>query len=191
MKNLPLRGFLLLLAFAGVHSYAAEPQFLPDFSEGGTIAAPQQTPGPIVRSTNLFMDFRSRVEAAVKSQDLVAIQALYQTNGMAAEELKHELPRWRRILDEDAGTVIALWWFKDLKNLGAFPPKAREIWNEQAHRITSHQVTHLALVKFGSGVQLILPLVVVKDRLLIVPSDKRNMEARLGIEPTGPAPNAN
>jgi hypothetical protein len=181
MKNVALQVFPLLLVVAGAPSWAGELQFLPDFLEGGSVAAKKETAVPLPPHSNLFSDFISRLEAAIESRDVVSIQALYETRGVAPEKMKIELSRWRKLLHEEARTRVSLYG----KELSTLPPKAREVWGERAHHLTKHEVTHMALVKFGTGVGLMLPLVVVDDRLLIVPSD--NVEVGSDIEPIGPA----
>ena len=125
-------------------------------------------------------DFESRVNAAVDRSDAANIKALYQTNGVTAGDLNSELIRWKS-MDQQAGKKL-LFYFKEISEL---PPESRRFWSGEAHRLTQHEVTHFALVRSASGVQLILPLVVTDGRLLIVPSEKIAAKA---IEP-GSAPN--
>jgi len=172
MKNAALRALLLLLAFASAPSWAGEIQLLPDFLTSVSVSTEQETSVPLARRSDLFGDFRSHLEAAIESRDLVAIQAVYQTNGVAAEELNLELSRWRQMLGEDANVRMTLYY----KELSTLPPQAHKFWEEQAHHLTKHEVTHLVFVQRGTGVRLMLPLVVVGDRLLIVPSNKRKTE---------------
>jgi hypothetical protein len=181
MKNVTLHAFLLLVAFAGAPSRAGELQLLPDFLEGGGLVTEPKTAAPLALHLNLFGDFRSRLESAIDSGNPLTIQALYRTNGVVAEEMKLELARWRRTLGKDAQARASLYY----KELSTLPLQAYEFWSAQAHRLTTHKVTHLAFVQFGTDVRLMIPLVVVEDRLLIVPSDKIKSELR--IEPGGPA----
>jgi hypothetical protein len=165
MKNVTLQASFLLLALAAVDSWAGEPQILPDYLKSGSSATTREaTPGPRQR---LMVDFQKRLEAAIESRDLVVIQALYQTNGIAAEDLKVDMARWPSLLRGEAKAGVAL-FFKDLSTL---PPQAREIHTERARRLTKHEVTHLVFVRLPAGCQLTLPLVLVEGRLLIVPSD--------------------
>jgi hypothetical protein len=125
----------------------------------------------------LFREFRTRVEAAIQSRNLDNVVALYQTNGIAAQEIKLELVRWRPILAQQDDKVVAF-FFKELSTL---PPTARQVWGEQARRLTTHRVTHLVLLHYGDGVRLTLPLVSVNDRLLIVSADQDKVDK--SIEP--------
>jgi hypothetical protein len=165
MKNVPLQAFLLLLALAAADSWAGEPQILPDYLKSGSSATTREaTPEPRQR---LMVDFKTRLEAAIESRDLAVIQALYQTNGIAAEDLKVEMARWPSLLRGEAKGEVGL-FFKELSTL---PSPARAIHTERARRLTKHEVTHLVLVRLPAGYQLTLPLVVIEGRLLIVPSD--------------------
>ena len=159
MKYGTLQVFSLLLALTSVPSWAGTQSLLPD----------------------PYGEFSSRLEAAVEHRDLAAIQALYQTNGVAAQELKLEMARWPELLAGDAKASVWL-YFKELSTL---PPQAREVHTERARRLTKHEVTHLALVRLPAGYQLTLPLVLVGDKLLVVPSEKRNTASN--IESNGPA----
>ena len=171
MKNSTLSIFFLLLALANEPSLAQTPTLFQDSLDVG---------GGVIRS-NLFREFVSRLQAAVEGRDFVAIQRLYQTNGIAEETLKFELGRWKQLLDENTKVTPGL-WFKELATL---PPKARQCWTEYAHGLTDREVTHLCFLILGSVVQLGLPLIVVDGRFVIVPSEKRNMTPR--IEQDGPA----
>ena len=164
MKYSALGMFFLLLALASEQPSLAQTQPLfPDSLDVG---------GGVIRS-NLFQELESRLRAAVEGRDLVAIQRLHQTNGVAEETLQFELARWEQLLDENTNVTPGL-WFKELATL---PPKARQYWTEYAHRLTDREVTHLCFLAFSprNVVQLGLPLVVVDDRFLIVPSEKRNI----------------
>ena len=177
MRNVIIQAFLLLLAVAIAESWAGEPQVLPDFLKGGSSSTMrEETPEPRQR---LMVDFQKRLEAAIGSRDLVVIQALYQTNGIAAEDLKVEMARWPSLLRGEAKAGVAL-WFKELSTL---PPQARVIHTGRARSLTKYEVTHLVIVRLPTGDQVTFPLVLVGDRLLIVPSDK----AAVGIEPSGAA----
>ena len=128
-----------------------------------------------------YRAFFTHFEAAVASRDLGAIEALYQTNSVTAQELKLEMARWPDLLAGEAKERMA-WFFKELSTL---PPQAREAHTGRAHRLTKHEVTHLASLQLPSGFRLTLPLVLADGRLLIVPSEKRNATPR--IEQIGPA----
>jgi len=164
MKYSALAMFFLLLARASEPSLAQTQPLFPDSLDVG---------GGVIRS-NLFQEFHNRLQTAVEARDLVAIQRLYQTNGVAKETLKFELGRWKQLLDEKTPGL----WFKELSTL---PLKARQCWTEYAHGLTDREVTHLCFLTFSprSVVQLGLPLVVIDDRFLIVPSEKRNIASRI------------
>jgi hypothetical protein len=177
VKNAALRALLLLLAFARLSLCAGELQLFPSFPlYGDRPATGQDTVIPLAPRSNLFSDFGSRLEEGIENRNLIAIQALYQTKAVTAKELELELARWRRVLSNDSNAKVLV----QFKELSTLPPKARQIWSEQAHRLTRHGATHLAFVTSGAEVRLILPLVAVENRLLIVPSDKVN--ARSSIE---------
>ena len=80
------------------------------------------------------------------------------------------MARWPELLAGDAKARVGL-YFKELSTL---PPQAREFHTERARRLTNHEVTHVVLVHLPAGYQLTLPLVLVGDKLLVVPSEKRN-----------------
>jgi hypothetical protein len=171
MKNSTLSIFFLLLALANEPSLAQTPTLFQDSLDVG---------GGVIRS-NLFREFGSRLQAAVEGRDFVAIQRLYQTNGIAEETLKFELGRWKQLLDKNTNWTPGL----SFKELATLPPQARLAWTEYAHHLTDREVTHLCFLILGSVVQLGLPLIVVDGRFVIVPSEKRNMTPR--IEQDGPA----
>jgi hypothetical protein len=177
MKNAALQIFPLLIAFATTDSCVGEPQILPDYLKSASTATTREAPPE--QFQRLLVDFQKRLEAAIESRDLVVIQALYQTNGIAAEDLKVEMARWPSLLRGEAKAGVAL-WFKELSTL---PPQARVIHTERARSLTKYEVTHLVFVGLPAGYQVTFPLVLVGDRLLIVPSDK----AAVGIEPSGAA----
>ena len=167
MKYSALGMFFLLLALASAPSLAQTQPLFPDLLDVG---------GGVIRS-NLFQEFHNRLQTAVEARDLVAIQRLYQTNGVAKETLKFELGRWKQLLDENTKVTPGL-WFKELSTL---PPKARQCWTEYAHGLTDREVTHLCFLTFSprNVVRLGLPLVMVDGRLLIVPSEKMNIASRI------------
>jgi len=167
MKYSALGMFFLLLVLASEPSLAQTQPLFPDLLDVG---------GGVIRS-NHFQEFHNRLQTAVEARDLVAIQRLYQTNGVAKETLKFELGRWKQLLDENTKVTLGL-WFKELATL---PPKARQCWTEYAHGLTDCEVTHLCFLTFSprNVVRLGLPLVVVDDRLLIVPSEKMNAASRI------------
>src|SRR5689334_21569403 len=119
-------------------------------------------------SLTLFNDFQSRLQAAINAHSTAAFMPLYQTNGATDQELKYELARWKQIIGD--GTNILGLAYKELSTLPS--EEARKTWTAEAHRFTDHEVTHLALVRLGGGVQFMLPLIVVDNKLLIVPSEK-------------------
>ena len=166
MKYSALGMFFLLLALASEPSLAQTQPLFPDLLDVG---------GGVIRS-NLFQEFHNRLQTAVEARDLVAIQRLYQTNGVAKETLKFELGRWKQLLDENTKVTPGL-WFKELSTL---PPKARQCWTEYAHRLTDREVTHLCFLAFSprNVVQLGLPFVVVNCRRMNGPSSRRFLASR-------------
>lgn len=165
MKYFRVSAILLWLAFASGASRAAEPPSPPSRLGGGTGVA----------VSNLLADFASRLNAAIESRNLVAIQALYQTNGVSVEELTIERDRWHRLFAENTGARLNS-YFKELDKL---PPQARVLWTTRAHQMTTRQVSHLAAIYAVNQVRVLLelPLAVCDDRLWIVPSDGRNGSA--------------
>ena len=167
MKNFLSPACLLLFALVSACSLADEPKFDPEFGMIGAHADAQENPVTLARRSNPFRDFRLKIDAAIASRDINSIMALYQTNGVAAEALRVEVARWRQTLPQNAGQHFVVFG-KELRTLPS--AEAREFWSEHAHRLTHRPVTHLAMVH-GTGVQLIVPLVLSGERLLIVPSD--------------------
>lgn len=128
-----------------------------------------------------YRAFITQLEAAAAHRDLGAIEALYRTNGVTAQELKIEMARWPDLLAGEAKERMGA-YFKELSTL---PPEAREAHTGRAQRLTRHEVTHLASIRLPSGYQLTLPLVLADGSLLIVPSEKKNMAS--SVEQIGPA----
>jgi len=160
-----------LVAFAGLPSSAGEPS-------SGSVR-PKDAKLRDQKEIALYEDFRDRWEAAIASRELVSVAALYQTNGVSAIELKAELARWRQVVDEGAKPMPPY-----LKILSELPPESHAFWTAQAHHLTRHEITAVAMIRFQGGFQTTLPLVLVGDRLLIVPSDKISNK---GMEQGGPA----
>jgi hypothetical protein len=175
MKTSGLRLALVLFAFTSASLWAGDPALFHSLSNVGL---EEDTQVPLAPPVNLFNDFRSRLEAAIQSRKIPAISALYQTNGVDAEDLKSELARWQPMIAEDAKRVSL--FGKDLSRL---PPKAHDFWTAQARRLTEREVAYFIFVQSENGIRLTLPLVVDGDRLLIVPSDKKTGSS--GIEPSG------
>ena len=172
MKHYAFGVFFLLLALVNEASLAQTQPLFPDsLADAGH-----------VRVSAVIQGFESRLRAAVEGRDLQAIQRLYLTNGVAEETLKFELGRWKQLLEKNTNNGRTGLWFKELATL---PPQARQHWTEYAHHLTDREVTHLCflILSPGSVVQLGLPLIPVDDRLLIAPSEKRNIVSR--IEPDG------
>ncbi len=168
MKYSALGIFFLLLAVANESSFAQTPVLSPDSLGDGSGAI----------GSNFFQDFRSRLQTAVERRDFLAIQRLYQTNGVAEETLKVELGRWKQLLDKYTNVISGM-FFKELATLPS--PEAYRHWTECAHSLTDREVSHLCGVTFSPGnvVQLVLPLVAADGRLLIVPSDKEDVAYRI------------
>jgi hypothetical protein len=129
---------------------------------------------------DLFKDFADRLEAVVETRDVSAVIALYQTNGVPAAELAGEVARWQRILADYAQGKL-LWYGKELATLPS--EQAQRFWSEYVRGLTKRQVTHTVTVRFGGGVQFVLPLVSAKGKLWIVSSEKNSPR----IEPDGAA----
>ena len=129
---------------------------------------------------DLFKDFAGRLEAAVGTRDVRAVIALYQTNGVPAAELAGEVANWQRTLADDAQGKL-LWYGKELATLPS--EQAQRFWSEYVQRLTKRQVTHIVTVRFGGGVQFVLPLVSAEGKLWIVPSERNSPR----IEPGGGA----
>ena len=132
------------------------------------------------KDRSVYEDFKNRLEAAVAGRELASIAALYQTNDVSAIELKSELARWQRVVAEGARPMAPY-----LKTLSELPPESHDFWEAGALRRTRHQVTHFSIQKFITKTttdELILPLVLVGDKLMIVPSEKISTK---GIEPDG------
>jgi hypothetical protein len=186
MRTLALQTILRLLVFACASSWGDEFALLYDPLTDTTSAVSKETAvetaGPLAPRSKVFSDFRARLQEAVSSGDVVAIQSLYQTNGVAAESLKIELTQWDSMLRNTANPRVGL-YFKELSRL---PPKAREVWTKIAEGLTKREVTHLVGVSVTPGtVQRILPLILIEDSLWIVPSDTQS--AQRSIEPGGRA----
>jgi hypothetical protein len=165
---------LLLLAFPSLSSWAGE---TPEGSVPRKSASQES-----LKANAIYDDFKNRLEVALASRELAAVAALYRTNDVTAVELKSELARWQQPVAEGAKATPPY-----LKTLSELPPESHDYWEAQAHRVTRHKVTHFALVGYivrGERIlrQETLPLVLVGNRLLIVPSEKI---ADQGIEPGG------
>ncbi len=149
----------MFFALAVTSGLAAEFQPFPGLCEkcGSGIAQ--------VPELDLFSDFRTRLQTALERGDSSGIASLYETNGVTAGELKTEINRWQRVIGKNSEELTVS--FKDLNRL---PSESLKFWSTEAHRLTKHEVTHFAVVRSGGGIGLILPLVIVDNKLLIVPS---------------------
>jgi hypothetical protein len=104
-----------------------------------------------------------------------------------------EVARWQQLLRDNGNRQVGL-YFKELQ---ALPPTAREYWTSRAEQLTRRKVTHLVGVSVKPGkVERLLPLVIVGDRLSIVPSEaigktpvSKPDGAAKGSEPIGPVSN--
>ncbi len=164
---------LLLLTFMGLWSWAGE---LP-----ADATLPKGFRQMTQKERAVYDDLKRRLEAAIASREFASVAALYQSNEVSAVEWTSELARWRPVLEEGAKPSPPF-----MKNLSQLPPESQKYWEAEAHRRTRHQVTAFAMVRFQNGSQMTLPLNLVGDKLLIVPSEK---VATRGIEPVAP-PNA-
>lgn len=140
-------------------------------------AGPQRVGGPL--SEGVYRDFSSRLDAAVASQQLASVASLYQTNDTTSAELNSELARWHKVLMKDVHARPPF-----LKILSELPSESHDFWAAQAHRSTRHEVTHFDIQTFSNGAELILPLVLVGDKLLIVPSEKLVTKSNISVQAT-------
>jgi hypothetical protein len=122
-----------------------------------------------------YHDFQTRLGRALESRELASVAALYQTNDVTAAELNSELARWRQLVAE--GAEPRPWYFKSLSHL---PPESHKHWEARAQRLTRHPVTDFAFVQFQGGSQMIVPLCLVGNTLLMVPSEKINKSIENG-----------
>ena len=106
------------------------------------------------------------METALESRELASIAALYQTNDVTAAELKSELARWGHACEVGSKPVSLVF-----KPLGTLPPESRRFWTEETRCLTRFQVTHVVMVR-ANELALTLPLNLVGDKFLIVPSEK-------------------
>ncbi|MCX6927638.1 MAG: hypothetical protein NT154_31180 [Verrucomicrobia bacterium] len=142
-------------------------------------------PDPAVDSP--YRVFLGSLKAATEGRDFVALRALYQTNGISAEELDVELAHWRSLLDEKGKDWLPIeergCIFRELS-------KANKMWSEMAEQSTTHKATYLVEVfsrtPYATGHWLFLPLVKVDGRFLIVPSDKKKLLSGMVHEGHGP-----
>jgi hypothetical protein len=182
MKHFTSAVSVLAIALATGGSWAQGLDSWLNLSTGGGPSFEEETPVPLAPRLNMriLRDFCSRVEAAIETGDLAQIGALYQTNGIAVEELRLELARWRPVLGQQDKVKVSLY----LKDLNTLSLTANQMWGESARSLTTHKATHLAFLQCGGAVRFMLPLVLVEGRLLVVPSDK--LKSREAIEPRGP-----
>jgi hypothetical protein len=145
----------------------------------------QTASGTLLPGADPFTDFSDRLNAAIQTQNVAALRALYQTNGVSAEQLNDELSRWQPMLEGDANSRVSIriqgTVFRDFS-------RSHKMWKNLAERLTTHKATHLVNLRTTAGYWM-LPLVEVEGRLLIVPSDKsRDMGLRLkDVQPDGAA----
>lgn len=158
------------------------PAWAAEFQPGQffSVAAEQEVPSRQAFRTNLFSGFATRLKMAIENRDAAAIKILYQTNGVTPEELDREFARWPGLFGGESKPGASCYF----KELAALPPKARVVWSSVAQGLTKHDATHLVLVRIGTDLQLTLPLVVVDDQLLILPSYQGAEETHSA--PTGP-----
>src|SRR5690348_8782189 len=130
MQNLIVPGLVFFAVWANGFSQEAD---LSRVSSGGEVANAERS----CRPCGEFMD---RLKAAIAAGDMVAIQALYQTNGATVEQLRDELSRWAPMLEADAKSRLTVQTqgtiFRDF-NL------SNPMWKRLAERLATHQATHL------------------------------------------------
>jgi hypothetical protein len=115
----------------------------------------------------LYEDFNKRLEEAFTSSGIDSVAVLYQTNGVSALVIKSEFARWRQVVEKGAKPMPPF-----LKIFSELSPESRRYWEAYVHRLTQRQVSAIAAIRFQGGFQMTLPLVLVGDRLLVVPSEK-------------------
>jgi hypothetical protein len=149
------------------------------FSQETILSVPRVTSGSGVanaeRSCGPCEEFMNRLKAAIAGGDMVAIQALYQTNGATVEQLRNELSRWAPMFEEDVKSRLTVQTqgtiFRDFS-------LSNPMWKRIAERLATHKATHLVELMTSRGYWM-LPLVELEGRLHIVPSDKsRDMGIR-------------
>jgi hypothetical protein len=184
MQNPFVPGLVLFAVCANAFSQAA-PSSVPSVAVGGKVVSAEAVFENSLPDVNPFRDFRDRLKAAIETRDLIALQALYQTNGVSTEQLNDELSRWEPMLQSDAMSRVSIQaegcFFRDFS-------RSNKMWKKLAERLTTHEGTHLVQLPTTAGTW-ILPLVEVEGRLLILPSDK-SKDIRLRREdaqPDGPA----
>ncbi|MCX6930692.1 MAG: hypothetical protein NT154_46935, partial [Verrucomicrobia bacterium] len=167
MKIPVVPAFLALLASSSTFSQQA-PLSRPRVEVGGSPSNQQTASGTLLPKANPIKDFSDRLNAAIQTQNVAALQALYQTNGLSAQQLNDELSRWQPMLEGDAKSRVSIQnqftVFRDFS-------RSNKMWKHLAERLTTHKTTHLVQLKTTAGTWM-LPLIEVEGRLLIVPSDK-------------------
>jgi hypothetical protein len=166
MKNF-ITAVVVFVSCANAFSQEA-PLSPPRVVVGGNVMGAEASFGTVLPEANSFRDFLRRLNAAVETRDMVALQALYQTNGSSAQQLNDELGRWRPMFEEDAKHRVSIQInrciFRDFS-------RSNKLWKKLAERLTTHKATHLLELMASTGFWM-LPLVEVESRMLIVPSDK-------------------
>ena len=185
MKNRSLWTFPLLVAFTAVVLRASEFQLV-SADTASRKAVTQNDPGAAtLTESNLLQSvpvsltespgnnpvvvFEHSLKEAFERADVVAIQALYQTNGLSANELNLELARWRTWFAEDPKPRYLGMMLRTLSI-------ANKWWEDRVRALTTHEATHLAGVTCRSEEvtgTIEFPLIEVEGRLLLVVSDKR------------------
>lgn len=167
MKHSIIPAFVVFLACVNAFPQEA-PLSPPRVVVGDNLMSAEASVGNVLPEANPFRDFLQRLKAALETRDMVAVQALYQTNGSSAQELKDELGRWQPMLEEDAGHRVSIQErgcvFRDFR-------KSSKVWKNFAERVTTHKATHLVRLNTTKGSWL-LPLVDLEGTLFIVPANK-------------------
>lgn len=175
MQNLILPALVLFSICVNAFSQEA-PLGLPGVTvEHQAVSAETVTAG-VLPEVNPFADFVDRLKGAIETRDAGMLEALYQTNGVSAAQLTEELNRWEPMLRADANSRVSIQTFRCVfRDLS----RANKKWKKLAERLTSQPATHIIELPTSAGYWK-LPLVEVKGRLFIVPSDKsRNMATRM------------
>jgi hypothetical protein len=175
MNSFLIKSVPLLVLTSVTFARAGESELAPNAS-GFTQTAIQQSEPSGFLAMKALSDFGDRLEAALKTRKLSEIMALYRTNAGPDADLTAEQVQWRPLLLQNPDGNIAMFG----KELATLPSKeARSYWSNYAQRLTKRPVTHILMVGFEGGRRVVLPLVLHKDRLWIVPFD----ESHRRIEP--------
>src|SRR5258708_7550037 len=103
MKGFILATSLLFLTLAAALSGAPEPALAPPAMHEN-----RRGPGEGILPSSTFAEFLNSLKGALERRDLTALQGLYQTNGVSAQQLNEELARWGPMLEADAKSRVSV-----------------------------------------------------------------------------------